>query len=68
MIYSRVAAYPFSSLHLPHGRIVAATRRLHAHSKKLKEKTSERDLPWLGMLVCLASGVLEMGVLHWLLN
>lgn len=69
MTYIRITAYPFSSLHLPRKHIVNATRRLYAQSEtNLKRETGERNQVWLGVLICLASGVLEVGVLRWFLD
>ena len=69
MTYSPIAANPFSLLQPPHDRVVDATRRLYAQSEtRLKDEENERDLTWLGMLLCLVSGVLEISLLEWLLR
>lgn len=69
MTYSRIAVNPFLFLRLPRDRIVDATRRLYAQSEtRLKVEDDERDLTWLGMLLCLVSGLLEISLLQWLLH
>lgn len=69
MTYSRIAENPFSCLHPSHDRVVNATRRLYAQTERnLKEEDKERNLTWLGMLLCLVGGVMEVSFLRWLLN
>ena len=69
MTYSRIAVNPFLFLQLPRDRFVDATRRLYAQSEtRLKNEDDERDLTWLGMLLCLFSGLLEISSMQWLLH
>ncbi len=69
MTYSRIAENRFSCLHPPHDRIVNATRRLYAQKEmNLQQEDYERNLTWLGMLLCLVGGMLEISFVRWLLN
>lgn len=66
MIYSRVAPFYVSPLHPPHDRMAQAMRHLYAQSEtSLHDENSERDLAWLGLLLWLAGGVLEIQLLYW---
>lgn len=67
MTYSRVESHHLTSLHPPHERIVSSTRRLYAQAERnLKDEEGERSLAWVGMLICLAGGALEVGFLRWI--
>ena len=69
MTYSRIAVDHFLFLKLPRDRIVDATRRLYVQSEnRLKDEDDERNLTWLGILLCLVGGLLEVSLLQWLLH
>jgi hypothetical protein len=50
-------------------RLLRARRRLYAIAvDRLMQDQAERTLGWLGLLICLAGGFLEIDFLKWLLR